>query len=280
MIVGLLCAVVASMCYGSASVLQSVSAKKSAAGHGLDPRVLARMFGQLPYLIGLALDGIGFVAAIVALQLHQPLFVVQAIVAGSVGVTAGIAAFLGTRLGLREWLGLAALGAGLILLAASAGIEKNEAIGAGWYWVMLASAVPVALLGAAGLRLTGSAAAIILGTAAGLGFAITAIAARSLQVPNPWWKLVASPATWAIAVGGILGMLLFALALQRFAVTTVTALVLMAETVVPAVIGLVFLGDTIRAGFGAVAAVGLLLALAGAGLLAKFAEVDLAVSSD
>ncbi len=279
MIVGLLCAVVASVCYGSASVLQSVSAKKSAAGHGLDPRVLARMFGQLPYLIGLALDGIGFVAAIVALQLHQPLFVVQAIVAGSVGVTAGIAAFLGTRLGRPEWLGLAALGAGLILLAASAGIEKNEAIGTGWYWVMLASAVPVALLGAAGLRMTGSAAAIVLGTAAGLGFAITAIAARALQVPNPWWKLVASPATWAIAVGGILGMLLFAVALQRFAVTTVTALVLMAETVVPAVIGLVFLGDTIRAGFGAVAAAGLLLALAGAGLLAKFAEVDLAVSS-
>ena len=49
---------------------------------------------QLPYLAGLALDGLGFVGNVVALR-QLPLFLVEAIVAGSVGVTAVIAALRG-----------------------------------------------------------------------------------------------------------------------------------------------------------------------------------------
>ncbi len=275
MLAGLLCAVLAALCYGSASVLQATSAQQAAASENLDPRLLMRLFGQLPYLVGLALDGVGFVAAVVALQLHQPLFVVQAIVAGSVGVTAGLVALRGNRLSRSEWLALTALGCGLVLLALSAGTEKDEVLGTGWYWAMVAATVPVALLGAVGLRLKQTAAAVVLGTAAGLAFAITAVAARALNLPHPWWRLLLSPALYAIVVGGLLGMLLFAAALQRVSVTTVTALVLGTETVVPSALGLAFLGDTIRPGFPAVAVAGLVLALVGAGLLAKFGEVDL-----
>ncbi len=275
MLAGLLCAVLAALCYGSASVLQATSAQQAAASENLDPRLLMRLFGQLPYLIGLALDGVGFVAAVVALQLRQPLFVVQAIVAGSVGVTAGLVALRGNRLSRSEWLALTALGSGLVLLALSAGTERDEVLGTGWYWAMVAATVPVALLGAVGLRLKQTAAAVVLGTAAGLAFAITAVAARALNLPHPWWRLLLSPALYAIVVGGLLGMLLFAAALQRVSVTTVTALVLGTETVVPSALGLAFLGDTIRPGFPAVAVAGLVLALVGAGLLAKFGEVDL-----
>ncbi len=275
MVIGLLCAVFASVCYGGASVLQAVSARRTATADNMDPRFLIRMFGQLPYLTGVALDGVGFVASVVALQLHQPLFLVQSIVAGSVGVTASIAAAMGARLGRNEWLALAALGVGLVLVAVSAGAEADVVLGAVWYWVMLAATVPVGLVGAAGLRLDGAPAAAVLGVTAGLCFAITAIASRTLRIPDPWWAMIGSPATWAIAVGGLLGMMLFALALQRVAVTTVTALVLSTETVVPSVIGLAFLGDGIRSGFVAVAVLGLVMALGGAGLLARFGEIDL-----
>lgn len=279
MVIGLLCAVLASVCYGGASVLQAISAKRTATSDNLDPRLLIRMFSQLPYLIGISLDSVGFVATIVALQLDQPLFVVQSIVAGSVGVTAGIAAAMGTRLGLGEWLALAGLGLGLVLLALSAGVENDIRLGNVWYWVMLGAAVPVALIGVLSLRLKGTAAAVLLGVGAGLGFAITAVASRSLQIPSPLWKLVVTPAIWAIAAGGLIGLLLFALALQRVAVTTVTALVLGAETVVPSIIGLAFLGDSIRDGFVPVAIAGLVLALVGAGLLARFSEPELPVTS-
>src|SRR4051794_8609318 len=176
MVIGLLCAIVASLCYGAASVLQAASARRTDSTEGLDPRLLIRLFGQLPYVIGVTLDVIGFIASVVALQLGQPLFVVQAIVAASVGVTAAIVAVMGTRLGRNEWFGLAAIGIGLILLALSAGPENDVVLANGWYWVMLAAVVPVGLIGAAGLRAKGTSAAILLGLGAGLGFAITAVA--------------------------------------------------------------------------------------------------------
>ncbi|SDO30763.1 hypothetical protein SAMN04515671_0505 [Nakamurella panacisegetis] len=275
MIFGLLCAVLASVCYGSASVLQAVGARRTTTSANLDPRLFIRLLGQLPYVIGIGLDVIGFVVSVVALQLHQPLFVVQAIVAGNVGVTAAIVAFMGTPLRRAEWLAISGLGLGLVLLALSAGAEKDVVLATVWYWVMLAAAVPVGLIGAVGLRLTGAPAAVLLGTAAGLGFGITAIASRSLVVPDQWWRLIYSPALWAIAAGGGIAMLIFGLALQRVPVTTVMAFVVITETIVPSAIGVAWLGDTFRSGFVAVALIGLTLALLGAALLARFGEVDL-----
>lgn len=276
MILGLICAIVASICYGGASVLQAKGAMATATSHNLDPRLLVRLLGQLPYLIGIALDLLGFVIAVIALQLGQPLFVVQAIVAGNVGVTAGLVAAMGTRLRRTEWSAIGALAVGLVLLAVSAGPETDVVLATGWYWVMVAAAIPVAILGAIGLRLGGTGAAVALGSSAGLGFAVTAIASRTLVIPDPWWHLVLLPATWAIAAGGGVAMLVLGLALQRVPVTTVMAFIVIVETVLPSAIGLAFLGDTIRSGFVAMATAGLVLALTGAALLARFGEVDIA----
>ena len=274
MILGLLCAIISSICYGSASVLQAIGARRTATSENLDPRLFFRLLGQLPYVIGVSLDLVGFVISVVALQLHQPLFVVQAIVAGNVGVTAAIVAFMGSPLKRAEWLAIAGLGVGLVLLALSAGEEKDVVLATGWYWVMLAAAVPVGLLGALGLRLEGASAAVLLGTASGLGFGITAIASRSLVIPDQWWRLIYSPAVWAIAAGGGVAMLIFGLALQRVPVTTVMAFVVITETIIPSAIGVAWLGDTFRSGFVIVAVLGLILALLGAALLARFGEVD------
>jgi drug/metabolite transporter (DMT)-like permease len=274
-ILGLLCAVIASVCYGAASVLQATGARRTATAQNLDPRLFVRLLGQLPYVLGLSLDLIGFVVSVVALQLKQPLFVVQAIVAGNVGVTAAIVAFLGTRLTRNEWMSIGALVLGLVLLALSAGPEKDVVLAEKWFWVMLAAAVPVAVLGAIGLRLKSSGAAVVLGSSAGLGFAITAVASRTLVFPDPWWKVIYSPAVWAIAAGGVIAMLVFGLALQRVPVTTVMAFVVITETLVPSAIGLAVLGDTIRTGFVPSAVAGLVLALLGAALLARFGEVHL-----
>jgi len=61
----------------------------------------------------------------------------------------------------------------------------------------------------------------------------------------------------------VLGILLFTTALQRGSVTSATALTFAVETVVPAGIGLGFLGDTTRPGYALVASVGFLLTIAG-----------------
>ena len=110
-------AIVACFGYGVASVLQSVAAKRTAEVVGLAG--LALIIKQVPYLIGLAADGLGFLGNVVALQ-RLPLFLVQSIVAGSVGVTAVIASLRGARLTWKDWASLAVLGLGLILLGVTA----------------------------------------------------------------------------------------------------------------------------------------------------------------
>ena len=78
--VGVLAALVAAVAYGVASVLQSVAARRSAASTGLDPRLLVRLLRQAPYVAGVALDLLGFLASVAALH-RLPLFFVAAAVA-------------------------------------------------------------------------------------------------------------------------------------------------------------------------------------------------------
>ena len=93
----------------------------------------------------------------------------------------------------------------------------------GWHWLLLGMCLPLAGLGALAMRLKGSWSAVLLAFAAGLAFTCVAVSARSLDLPDPAWRILLEPTTWAIVVNGILGTVLFALALQRGKVTVVAA---------------------------------------------------------
>jgi drug/metabolite transporter (DMT)-like permease len=262
MFAGMACALFAALGYGGASVLQSVAAGRAESGSGLDPRLLVRLARSAPYLGGIGLDLAAFIASLLALR-TLPLFLVQSAVASSVGVTAVIAAFLGARLRSRAIASLIVLGAGLLLLGSSAQPEPGTPLSLGARWVLLSS---VLVLGAAGVvvaRHTSDSSATALAVLTGLAFSVVAVTARSLTVPRPLWHVLADPGLWAIPALGTLGMLLFATALQKGSVTSVTALTFAVETVVPAGLGLVFLGDTTRPGFALVAAAGFVLTIAG-----------------
>jgi len=262
MALGMACALFAALGYGSASVLQSVAAAKTERSAGLDPRLLVRLAGSVPYVSGLGLDLAAFLASLVALR-TMPLFFVQSAVAASVGVTAVIAAAIGVRLGGREIASLVVLGGGLLLLAASAQPDQGAPLSLGVRWGLLASVV---VLGGAGMvvaRRDGRSSAQVLAVLGGLAFTVVAVTARSLTVPSPLWQVLADPGLWAILALGGLGMLLFTTALQRGSVTSATALTFAVETIVPAGIGLAFLGDSTRPGFALVAAVGFVLTIAG-----------------
>jgi hypothetical protein len=116
--------------------------------------------------------------------------------------------------------------------------------------------------------------ATVLALAAGSGFAAVAIAARALPVPSPLWHVLGEPLLWALGVGGIVGLLAFAAALQRGAVTVIAAVTFAVETVVPAVAGYALLGDRARPGFLPVAVAGLLLTLGAAIALSRHSEPE------
>lgn len=124
-------AVVACLGYGVVSVLQSVAARRTATAVALGG--LAAVVGQLPYVAGLAADGVAYVANVVALR-QLPLFLVQAVVTASVGVTAVVARFRGERLRRSDWLALGVLGLGLVLLGLTAAPERAVPVARGLQW--------------------------------------------------------------------------------------------------------------------------------------------------
>ncbi|MEO7836326.1 MAG: hypothetical protein ABIS21_01640 [Acidimicrobiales bacterium] len=261
-------ALLASMCFGTASVLQHVSASRAAAGRGVDPRLLLRLARQGPYLIGLGLDAAGFVVSAWALR-RLPLFVVQAALASSLAITAGVAAAtVRESLLARERRAIAGIIAGLVLLAVAASPEPASP-GRSAGTLLLGGLV--ALLVAAVLvdRRAGAAwSGVAFGALSGLAFGGFGLASRVLgSGPGP--PLVGDPLAWAMVGYVGLGLLFFAAALQRGKVTAVTAACVVTETLVPAVLGVLFLGDGARPGLGAVALVGFALSCGAAVSLAR-----------
>ena len=86
--------------------------------------------------------------------------------------------------------------------------------------------------------------------------------------------LLRDPAAYAVAAAGIVSFVFYATALEGGSVTVATSAVVLAETLPPALVGVLFLGDTTRPGLTPVAAAGFLLAVASAVTLARFGEAS------
>lgn len=269
LLVSWLAAVVACLGYGAATVLQSVGARRAAAVTGLTG--LALILRQLPYVAGLGLDAVAFAANVVALD-QLPLFVVQAIVAASVGVTAVIAWRRGAKLTTRDWVSLAVLGLGLVLLSVSAIPAAASRISIVADFIVLLSAVVPLVVGLIGMRLAGQRSAVVLSVAAGLGFTGVAVAARGLSPDGLSWAVVSDPLLYAIVVHGVVAMAFFTVGLQRGSVTTVAAITFVIEVVAPSLIGLALFSDPIGPGLLGWALLGFVLAIAGTISLSRFAE--------
>jgi drug/metabolite transporter (DMT)-like permease len=284
MLASLVAALVSAFCYGIAAVMQAIAIQSAsrrpariqagdAAAGRVDPGLIVRLLGQWRFLASLGIDIVGFVAQLVALQ-RLPLFAVQAIIASNLAVTAVFAALLmHVRLSLREWLSVAGVVIGVGLLGTSAGAEGAATVGFAFQLALMVTVACVAVAGMAAARLPSRARTPALGACAGLGYAVLAIAARILPGFAPS-QLVRNPASYTLAAAGIVSFLLYASALEGGSVTVATAAVVLAETMPPAVVGVVFLGDTTRHGLTGVAVLGFLLAVVCAVTLARFGEAS------
>lgn len=268
----LACAFIAAFCFGLGSVLQAAAARHTEVRPKLDPMLFVSLARQLPYVAGLALDLVGFVASVVALR-TLPLFMVQSAIAGSVGVTAITASIaFGIRLRRYERGALLALMLGFALLAVSAQPDHATALGSVGRGILIGGVIVVVVAGAFSARLDDRKAGLALALCAGLSWAGTGIAARILEPPSPFWHLFTDPVALALAAYGVLGALLFATALQRGSVTAAAALVFSVETIIPSALGLAFLGDHARPHFAAVAALGFIATVGASTALASHSE--------
>jgi drug/metabolite transporter (DMT)-like permease len=261
-ILGYVCAVLAALASGSGSILESLGIRRASAygGRSID---LVNLRRQPIYFVGVAVDMVGFLLAATALR-ELPLFLVQSLLAFSVGVTATIAAFLGTRLAAQGWVALGIGAAGLVLLGVSADPNPATPLPPQWRWFLLSMAVPIGAIAVYATRRGGRLAALLLAFGAGLGYCLVGVSARTLVPPDPAWMLILEPSAWAILINGITAAVLFAMALQRSGATANTAILFTTNTVLSSLIGVLYLDDRVRPGFTAAAAVGFVCAIAGA----------------
>ncbi|MEU8633083.1 hypothetical protein AB0C38_13000 [Amycolatopsis sp. NPDC048633] len=263
MILGYILAVLAAVASGSGSILESAGVRRAGA-YGGSPQDLVALRRQPLYFLGVGVDLLGFVFAAAALH-RLPLFLVQSVLAFSVGVTATISAILGVRLVGAGWAALGVGATGLVLLGLSADPTAAQPLSTGWKLVLVGVAVVIAAIAFIAQRSVGRRwAPIVLGFCGGLGFSCVGIAARTLDASGPIWRLALEPALWAMIANGLVAAVAFAMALQRGRATAVTAIVFTTNTAVSSLIGVVVLDDRVREGFTAAAAVGFVLAVAGA----------------
>ena len=285
MLVSLAAAVVAALCYGVAAVMQAMAVRaasrrtaktpgRSGAALGnVDPSLVLRMLRQWPFIASLVLDLIGFVAQLIALR-RLPLFAVQAMIAANLAVTAVVAAWLvHLELSLREWLAVAGVVIGVGMLGASAGAHTVTGVSSEFKLALILAVAGIALIGVVASRMRSPAKTPVLGAVAGLGYGVLAVAARVLPGFSVH-ELIRDPAAYALAAAGVVSFMLYATALEDGSVTVATAAVVLAETIPPALVGIMFLGDHTRPGMGGVAVFGFSLAVVCAVALARFGETD------
>jgi hypothetical protein len=269
MALGYVLAVLATLASGSGSILESMGVRRAGAygGRSLD---LIALWRQWPYFLGLGVNLLGFAFASAALH-RLPLFLVQSMLAFSVGVTAMISAFMGARLRAPGWAALGVGATGLVLLGLSAEPGPAQVLPPQWRWILVATAVPVAAIAVYARRHNHVWVTVALAFGSGVAYSVVGISARTLHLPDALWRLVLEPAAWAIVLNGLTAAVLFAMALQKGGPTGVTAVMFTTNTALSSFVGLVYLGDHVRDGYVPAATTGFVLAIAGAIAVARYA---------
>ncbi|SPM36820.1 Permease of the drug/metabolite transporter (DMT) superfamily, partial [Mycobacterium rhizamassiliense] len=283
-LLGFLLALGCSVCYGTATVFQAIAARSVESGNsksGVDAMLLLRAVRQWRYVVGIALDGLGFVLQVMALRL-VPIYVVAAALAASIAVTGVVSAWLlSARLSRAEWTAVGVVCVSLAALACAAGPGHFRHAPAGLGWALIVVVAVIFVVGAVAGRLPDRERGFALGLAAGSGFGVVEIGVRLMDQMDPTKAaFYTHPAVYAAAGGGAAGFLLLTSALQRGSVTTTVAAMVVGETIAPALVGVVWLGDTARAGLGWLVIAGFVVAVSATLMLARFGEAPTPAESN
>lgn len=202
---------------------------------------------------------VGFVLHAAAIWL-LPLYLAQALVAMSLPVTAIASHRVEDSLPRSGWAAVGVVTLGLVFLSLGAGDPGDVVTHTTFVVVLWAGVAALALVSMASRRLPGP----LLGVLAGLGYAGSAIAVRGVGTPIGVAVVVAA---LAVPSFSIVAFWLYSLGMHRAAVPATTASLIVAQTFVPAAVGVAVLGDGVRDGWWPAVVVGLLLATGGAAVL-------------
>lgn len=262
MLIGILFALTAMILNSAGALLAGEAARKVTKSRPIAVQPL--------YIGGLLVDLIAWLCSAAALR-ALPVFAVQAIIGGSIAITAVLGARrIGARLDVTTRFGVAACLIGLVLVASSAG-ERHTVVSSNLVDIVLIAAVLV--FGVLVLVLRQFRHAWPLAALAGVGFGGSALAVRAAHVEitadfSPA-ALLAQPALYLVAGFWVVGILAYTAAIGRGEIGPITAVFIVTQVVVPGLVGIVLLGDPVREGFAWVFVIGLAIAVAGVVIVAR-----------
>jgi drug/metabolite transporter (DMT)-like permease len=272
-----LLAIAASFCTATASLAQRQGAKSVQTTGGFDARLLFRLARQPVWLLGVVSMIGGFVFQLTALR-YGPLALVQPILSLELLLVFGFLALAGrrrTRIKPRDWLGAAAMSAGVavFLRLASASGGRLHAPGSSW---LLAGLVTFGVVGAGVAVASGignrpgatpSRRAAILGSATGIawGFVAAIIKELSSHLGGGLGAVFSTWSLYALLVVGAAAMLLASHALAAGPLAASQPGFTILDPLAASLLGVFLFGERIQTGPWDLAGEALALALVVAG---------------
>jgi drug/metabolite transporter (DMT)-like permease len=218
--IAVLLAIAASFCTAAASLAQRQGAMSVQTTGGFDARLLLRLARQPIWVLGIVSMIGGFVFQLTALR-YGPLALVQPILSIELLLVFGFLAFAGrrrVRIKPRDWLGAAAMSAGvaLFLLLASPSGGRLHAAGSSWLLAGLVTLGVVLAAVAVAFRLEDRSGAVssrragVLGAATGIswGFVAAVIKELSSHLGEGLGAIFSTWSLYAVLVVGAAAMVL------------------------------------------------------------------------
>jgi drug/metabolite transporter (DMT)-like permease len=271
-VLAVLCALVSSLLYAFASVLQQRGAAAQPEDQSLRLGLLARLIRDPWWVLGLGCDVAGYVFQFVALG-HGPLVLVQPLlVCGLLFALPIGAAVAGRKMQPSDWVAAGMVCAGLVvfLTVANPSSGTNDVSTAVWV-LLLTSCAATALFLVILSRNCGPRLRVILlsggaGVLYGAGAALTKTSSHLLD--EGWVHLFLSWQPYLLAIFGIAGMVLAQSAFQAGWLDVSLPTMSVTDPIVSIVIGAIAFGESLASGPGSVALEVVALIVMSAGVVA------------
>ena len=251
--------------FGVGAVIQAHAVRRQDASPDGFVGFVARSVRDGWIMLVVAMYLVGFLLHAAAILL-LPLYLAQALIAMSLPVTAIVSHRHEDRLHRTGWIAVGVVTIGLVLLSLGAGEPGEVQTTSGFVVALWVGVAALALASTAGRHLPGP----LLGLLAGLGYAGSAISVRGVGTPV---TTVVVLAALAVPSYSLVAFWLYSLGMHRAAVPATTAALIVAQTFVPAAVGVAWLGDEVRDGWWPEVVLGLLLSTAGAAVLGQKSRV-------
>jgi len=245
-------------CYGFASILEQIGAKKEDSLKTINPLHLISLFKQGSYFLGILLDIIGWLFFLVAVR-SLPLFLVQSFIALSILVSALLDRYwLKHPIKTIEKFAITSVVIGVSILSIVAKPGSAALTTDLVKWLIVISPLIIAIIGVIVLRLkNNSFNSAIVALMAGLAFGGTSVVTRIIVFSDIDKVLVQGLLAISLIIYGVLAIMFLSIALQREKVNRVNSVVLASEVIAPSLIGILILGDSVRNGLWLVMFIGL-----------------------